>query len=558
MRRRHLLLPGALAGVLVLPAVGAGAVPEGPEHPSPEWFQREAENFALTQEEPRREASDPAFGRRLQEQSVANFQEFAARQVSDPEFQEEGNLCATWGEQCAGDPFRYPGVDDFYDDAQVVPVELADSGGARLSGRVWAPAGARPGDDLPGVVVMNGSVQASEPLYWFLAQALVEQGYVVMTFDPRGQGRSDTTTPDGTGGSNANSPAFTENLVDVVDFFRSSPEQPYPHLVVRPATPAGTPFNPLHELVDPERFGVVGHSLGAAAVSNVQGYADADWPGLIDDANPVDVAVAHDDLGVAPSLDPYPGATPRPRVPALGMAGDYGLTPQPYTEPPDPEEKKAGYLEWQAEGVPSMQVTVRGGTHYDYSQIPTFPARSWDVGVAMAEFYTVAWVDRWLKEPGEPGFADAESRLLDDARWCTELSFYHRTARDFGLRDGGTAADEDVRATCLSQVVADGGGGGTGDDDADPGAPTDDGDGDLDDGGTTTGTGATGTTGTTSTGTGTTGTTGLATSTSAATGSGVLAATGAGSAAAALGALALLGAAAVRRRPSPGPTDGAC
>lgn len=61
------------------------------------------------------------------------------RQLTDPEFREEGNLCASGSEQCTGDPFAYPGVDAFYDDAQVVPVEFADRAGVRLSGRVWAP-----------------------------------------------------------------------------------------------------------------------------------------------------------------------------------------------------------------------------------------------------------------------------------------------------------------------------------------------------------------------------------------------------------------------------------
>ena len=44
----------------------------------------------------------------------------------------------------------------------------------------------------PGVVITDGSVQADEQMYWYAAQALAKDGYVVMTFDPQGQGRSDT------------------------------------------------------------------------------------------------------------------------------------------------------------------------------------------------------------------------------------------------------------------------------------------------------------------------------------------------------------------------------
>ena len=44
----------------------------------------------------------------------------------------------------------------------------------------------------PGIVITNGSVQADEQMYWYAAQALAKAGYVVLTFDPQGQGQSDT------------------------------------------------------------------------------------------------------------------------------------------------------------------------------------------------------------------------------------------------------------------------------------------------------------------------------------------------------------------------------
>jgi alpha-beta hydrolase superfamily lysophospholipase len=49
---------------------------------------------------------------------------------------------------------------------------------------------------------VNGSVQAPETLYWWAAQLLVENGYLVMTFDPRAQGYSDLTAPGEKLGSN--------------------------------------------------------------------------------------------------------------------------------------------------------------------------------------------------------------------------------------------------------------------------------------------------------------------------------------------------------------------
>ncbi len=458
------LAGAALLGALLSPSP-ALAVPEGPAYPSPEWTAREAQNFALTGESPAEQLSDPAFVRRWQEQSAANAAAFVVRQLTDPEFREEGNLCASWSEQCTGDPFAYPGVDAFYDDAQVVPVEFADRDGARLSGRVWAPAQVPAGVRLPGVVVMNGSVQAPETAYWTIAQALVRSGYQVLTFDPRSAGRSDTLTPAGAAGSNANPQAFPDNLVDAIDFLASTPQRPYPHV----SDPAGTRVNPLHALLDRERLGLVGHSLGAIAATIVQGYSDTDWPGRLHDTNPVDAIVALDNLaltvensdqvpdvldGVAAASFAAMGALGDqvaavvPRVPAMGQAGDYFLAPVPMTAPPDPEAKKAGFVRWRDAAVPTAQLQIRGGTHYEFSRLPTFPNRSWSVGSALSTAFAVAWLDRWVKAPGEPGFADADARLLADGTSRDELSVYYRTARAFPNRAGVLQLCEDVRAGC--------------------------------------------------------------------------------------------------------------
>ena len=61
--------------------------------------------------------------------------------------------------------------------------------GATISGHVWATrAGPQ---QRPGVVITNGSVQADEQMYWYAAQTLAKAGYVVLTWDPQGQGQSD-------------------------------------------------------------------------------------------------------------------------------------------------------------------------------------------------------------------------------------------------------------------------------------------------------------------------------------------------------------------------------
>ena len=334
--------------------------------PSAEWTSCEASNYAKTQEAAAEQLS-PAFVQRLSEQSLANIQQWTARAQSDSSWlvSASGNtpllpLCATWGLQCAGDPFRYEGFAgpdgaSFYEnEAEVTPVVFYDRDCARLSGRVWLPrnrAGA-----LPNIVITNGSVQAPEPVYRWLAQALVRAGYAVMTYDPRGQGRSDQQTPAQQQGSNLNPIVFWQGQVDAIDFFRSTPTRPYPHdstcADTYPTVTAS--HNPIWNRLDPARLGIAGHSLGAIGVSVVQGYgapgADS-WPGQMDATNPVKVAVALDSLmtpdggSLAPATNyPLPtavtdamtqlivmGALPKfaPRVPSMSFNSDYGFVPTP-------------------------------------------------------------------------------------------------------------------------------------------------------------------------------------------------------------------------------------
>ena len=125
---------------------------------------------------------------------------------------------------------------------------------------------------LPYVVVQTGSGGAPEQLYWFAVQPLVRQGYAVLTFDTRGQGRSDFMTPTGEQGSNPNSKVFWEGLVDAIDFMHSSAARPYPHneSCADSYPTEMTAFNPIARYLDYGRLGIAGHSLGAIGVSVVR------------------------------------------------------------------------------------------------------------------------------------------------------------------------------------------------------------------------------------------------------------------------------------------------
>ncbi|MDP9139280.1 MAG: hypothetical protein M3O62_00620 [Pseudomonadota bacterium] len=472
----------SLALVAAAASFAALAVPEGPEYNSAEWRTRDLANVARAVAAPVEQATNPVFVLRWTEQSLLNILELTQRSLADPTWLLVPNLntpvtplCASGALPCAGDPFRYPqasgpdGAPFYEQEAEVIPVVYYDRDCARISGRVWAPRNGANG--LPAVIIENGSVQAPEPIYWWAAQALVRSGYAVMTFDPRGQGRSDWQTPTGGQGGNIDSSVFWDGLVDAIDFFRSSSAQPYPHNESCAGTypTEVTAFNPHIARVDPTRLGLAGHSLGASGVSVVQSYGAPGaepWPGLIDDENPVDVIVAWDSLS-APRGEGHTAVVPR--VPAMGQTSEYGFTPLPATSEPDPEGDKNAFVGWRDAGVPVFQFTIQGSSHFEWALIPAFPSSSWCAdtsagtcaggwGRPFAEHYTKAWFDRWLKKPGETGYADADARLLADADWVERYSFYKRSARAFPDRGGKAHVCEDIRAGCSDLDVAAGGG----------------------------------------------------------------------------------------------------
>lgn len=444
-RRRVLQIAGTtgVVGASGLSGVASAEVEGGggfngdpysdPEYPSDEWFAREQSNWQKTREEPIRQANDPGFEKRWQEQSTTNYVTHRRNTTLEETEWDRDGLCETWGEQCTGDPYMYPAEepvwsgDPFYEETgdveRVVFYDRADEP-ARINGRVWKPKDAEPGDDLPGVVIVNGGV-ATETMYWWLAQSLVESGYVVLTFDPVGQGRSEDSDLD-----------RTAHQVDANDFFRSTPDEPYPHNEAaeergdEDAVPIKD-YNPFHEYLDRDRIGNAGHSAGALSTAETQAYADGEWPGIVDE-NPVDVAVVWDSAS-------FEGDEVEPRVPMMEQNADYrsdasSWVPQPKTEPPDPEARKVAYDNWRSSGYPIFQFTIRGTTHFEWSRVPTFPASSWDSwGNEMGDYFTVAWFDYWLKEPGEPGHDDAEYRLLSihDDPWDDRLSFYYESAYYF-------------------------------------------------------------------------------------------------------------------------------
>ena len=412
----------------------------------------------------------------LRETGLANFQEAATMQATDPERNFLGpHLCATGDDGCAGDVRLY----NWESHGGIVKKVLFTArSGATISGRVWATK-AGPAK-RPGIVITPGSVQAPERLYWFAAQTLAKAGYVALTFDAQGQGQSDERgeTPDENEGSPAQSDGrpFFDGTEDAIEFLLSTPKSVYKP---RPSCDSGTShapkqnrrvaaglnaaYNPLWQLLNPKKIGLAGHSFGAAGVSFI-GQKDPR----------VSAIVAWDNLGrpgttgglpVKPCpFDPASHEEAQVTKPALGMSADYGLTPQPNTGDPDPLAKSQQSLAYSQAGVDTGELIIRGGTHYEFSFIPNDAFGGTLRGADQVAWYTTAWFDKYVK-----GDASADKRLLSK-RWQSDsleaaidpnrdgnmFSFYYPSRLDIGLARGGRFRCEDLRTGCAGMTSSDG------------------------------------------------------------------------------------------------------
>jgi dienelactone hydrolase len=387
----------------------------------------EAQNFSKINERFQHESGTPAYQALLRERGAEGRVEETQILATDPERDFSGNLCRSHEDGCAGDVRLWPKHWEAEGHGIAKPVLFTARNGSTLSGHVWAT---KAGPALrPGIVITNGSVQAPEELYLFAATTLAKAGFVVLTWDPQGQGRSDTYgegVDRNEGFPSQSGQPFYDGTEDALDFFFSSPSSPYK---LRKSCSTGTSHdekqqrrvkaglnaahNPLSQLVDPSRVGVAGHSLGAAGVSYV---------GQLDKR--VKAIVAWDNLGDSSTRTTPPftcpsGASPRPAPvaltkPALGMSNDYGLTPTPYTAAPDEQSKNGASKGYTKAGVDTGQINTRGGTHYEYSYIPNPGFTGTLRGMDMAAWYTGAWFDKYVK-----GDATADRRLKT-ARWRSD------------------------------------------------------------------------------------------------------------------------------------------
>ena len=453
---------GLLAAALIAaPTTYAAAAPDrdGPEPGSPEYVQRDTQNIVdaygrITDGQLGNPAYMLALNTEIPAVAAAQLLEQAAtptRPSVTP-----GAFFPGWN---VGNPLRagWNGTR-----GRELDVAFTNRFGALLRGTLHAPlpgardpyTGRKLRPPFPGVVITEGSVQGSERMYYWLAQDLAERGYLVLTYDVQGQGTSQTLPGDGStsGVPSQQIDNFTIGTQDALTFLLSTEQEPAPAYGASEDEVTGS--NPWADLLDrrPDKrpnapgrttkVAVVGHSLGAAAISQLQATDER-----------ISTIVALDKLGGSVTQG---GVAVEPVVPALAVQSEYGFTvspwftsagsslqPQPSPEGPDPTREKAtGFDAWRAAGVDSLLVVPRASTHLEYTDIPlALPASRW--GQALTSAYVQRWLDHYLKHHGSlrPLLAERLDYLepVGDGVWEPVelerdplLSFYYCSAMHLG------------------------------------------------------------------------------------------------------------------------------
>jgi len=501
VRRRLLVLLLTPAFALSLLA-GAPAMSQtpGPQPGSPDYVARDVTNIAAAYGRitgPGGQLDNSAYLPALVGQSTQQGVGQLLQQVATPTrlALTAGNVFPGWN---VGNPLRAG-----WDGTRGVSrkVSFTNRYGALLRGTVYRPkdgardpyTGKRLRAPYPGVVITPGSVQGSEGMYVWLAQDLAERGYVVLTYDVQGQGTSESLPHEPLPGDQVNALPFCNpfaaprdgemlgcpgvpfqqlsNFVvgteDAIDFFTSTRTHPYAN--PGPVGTAVDAHNPFASFFDQRKdrrtatpgrtlkLAIIGHSMGAAAVSKVQATDRR-----------VAAVVALDKLQASGSFAPGTAAgSNKPVVPALAVQSEYGFTVSPYalsgssslSPQPSPDgsdrmrERRTGFDDWADAGVDSMLVVPRASTHLDYTDIPlVLPASRY--GQDLTSAYVQRWLDRYLKHraPVRALLAKELTYLepVGGGRWAPVslqrdplLSFYYCSAYALDGRHG-RRADGDI------------------------------------------------------------------------------------------------------------------
>jgi hypothetical protein len=391
------------------------------------------------------EFTDPDRVVRFEEKSVETYLDYWIAQLRDPKHP-AASLGFLIPGGMVGDVDYWPSYEAWTAEGRVKEVRFRHRTGSLITGHVWRPPLSEPGP-FPAITITPGSVQATEPMYWWASEMLAEAGYVVLTFDAQGQGRSEvfghkddaneSFTFDGV--PFQQSINFHEMTIDAIEFMLSTPSSPLRYAFSGDAAAGYDVYNPFSSLIEylPDghaNLGIAGHSFGASGVT----YAQDPAINTLNVDN-IRTVVAWDNLAT--------GFTPH--VPAMAQNGESFVEPSFNPQRPDPESKKGAFNAWRDAGLDTMQVATRAATHLEWSFVPGLPLAASSWGNKIVAYYTLAWFDKYLLHD-----ATADARLLTKAFQAPNnpncggndncYSIYYKNAYSFHDAGGALHSCDDV------------------------------------------------------------------------------------------------------------------
>lgn len=264
------------------------------------------------------------------------------------------------------------------------------------------------GKRFPGIVFNEGLASLQQHYYW-IAEQLVSDGYIVLTYDSVGQGRSEGNIADLFGVTlPSGAPCiFLAECIDAQDMTRWFTGRSIvriadngPRFEPRKDPSKNVP-NPVLPILDTSRIGMSGHSMGAVTTLS---YTNA--------------------LGVGHGYDGRPLPPIRAAVPLSGMLPTHASVPielitsdydgSPTTILPEVagielagagegigyHSMKAGYdtLRKTKDPGPLSLLVLEGGVHEDFVSQPPIFRTTWSLG--MSAWYLTAWMDCYVKGVG--------------------------------------------------------------------------------------------------------------------------------------------------------------
>lgn len=354
----------------------ATAAPD-PAPGTPEWFLREAANFAASQQR--------GIDRLLQLSTV-------------PLDADPPRALNRWA------PARGEALETTFENRY----------GAAIAVSLLRPSGEH-ATPLPSVVIIPGLGQGVRSAYYFLAEDLAEHGYLVLVFDPQAQGKSDAQgrpetceaggawqqpqemglreqgecagqpPASATQGDPGSSLLLHATLGTDADHGPTAAtyRQIAPTFVFGALDATAwllSDENPWRDWVDADRVGLAGHSAGAyGAAQAANGDPQHRYRAAValDGYHPIDQDV-------------------QPRVPTLWILSEQEQAPRvaPPRNPRTLHPTWASFDAFRAAGLATGHLILRSSAHLDFTDASGLASR---YGSRYTSYFTLAWFDVFLK-----------------------------------------------------------------------------------------------------------------------------------------------------------------